>query len=45
VDNLPTPVKKVAKVGMIGVGAGVAVFAVPPLLGFTASGVAAGKLS
>ncbi|KAF8762039.1 hypothetical protein RHS01_00063 [Rhizoctonia solani] len=42
---MPPPVKKVAKVGAIGVGTGVAVFAVPPLLGFTASGVAAGELT
>ncbi|CAE6394736.1 unnamed protein product [Rhizoctonia solani] len=41
IENMPPPVKKVAKVGAIGVGTGVAVFAVPPLLGFTASGVAA----
>ncbi|ELU37504.1 Ifi-6-16 domain-containing protein [Rhizoctonia solani AG-1 IA] len=42
---MPPPVKKVAKVGAIGVGTGVAVFAVPPLLGFTASGVAAGSVA
>ncbi|CAE6542449.1 unnamed protein product [Rhizoctonia solani] len=45
VANLPPPVKKAAKVGMIGVGTTVAVFATPPLLGFTASGVAAGSLA
>ncbi|CAE6467670.1 hypothetical protein ACGC1H_004078 [Rhizoctonia solani] len=45
VANLPPPVKKVAKAGMIGVGTGIAVFATPPLLGFTASGVAAGSLA
>ncbi|KAJ1300675.1 hypothetical protein OPQ81_002323 [Rhizoctonia solani] len=45
VANLPPPVKKVAKVGMIGVGTGVAVFATPPLLGFTAGGVAAGSIA
>ncbi|CAE6475062.1 unnamed protein product [Rhizoctonia solani] len=43
VENIPPPVKKIAKAGMIGVGAGAAVFAAPPLLGFTASGVAAGS--
>ncbi|EUC54115.1 interferon-induced 6-16 family protein [Rhizoctonia solani AG-3 Rhs1AP] len=45
VANLPPPVKKVAKAGMIGVGTGIAVFATPPLLGFTATGVAAGSLA
>ncbi|CAE7210720.1 unnamed protein product [Rhizoctonia solani] len=45
VANLPPPVKKVAKAGMIGVGTSLAVFAAPPLLGFTASGVAAGSLA
>ncbi|CAE6407340.1 unnamed protein product [Rhizoctonia solani] len=45
VENLPPPVKKAAKVGMIGVGTSIAVLATPPLLGFTASGVAAGSLA
>ncbi|CAE6534767.1 unnamed protein product [Rhizoctonia solani] len=45
VANLPPPVRRVAKAGMIGVGTGIAVFATPPLLGFTASGVAAGSLA
>ncbi|KAH7333635.1 hypothetical protein B0J17DRAFT_676228 [Rhizoctonia solani] len=45
VENLPPPIKKAAKVGMIGVGTSIAVFATPPLLGFTASGVAAGSLA
>ncbi|CUA71556.1 hypothetical protein RSOLAG22IIIB_04675 [Rhizoctonia solani] len=45
VANLPPPVKKAAKAGMIGVGTTIAVFATPPLLGFTASGVAAGSLA
>ncbi|CAE6423294.1 unnamed protein product [Rhizoctonia solani] len=45
VANLPPPVKKVAKVGMIGVGTSIVVLATPPLLGFTASGVAAGSLA
>lgn len=41
-ENLPPAARTAAKAGATGAAVGVAVFAVPPLLGFTTAGVAAG---
>ncbi|KAF8602235.1 hypothetical protein BDV93DRAFT_607683 [Ceratobasidium sp. AG-I] len=44
-ENLPPGARAAAKAGATGVAVGAAVFAVPPLLGFTTAGVAAGSLA
>ncbi|QRV85388.1 interferon-induced 6-16 family protein [Ceratobasidium sp. AG-Ba] len=44
-SNLPPSVQRAAKVGATGVAVGATVFAIPPLLGFTTAGVAAGSIA
>ncbi|KAG8754403.1 hypothetical protein FRC12_011197, partial [Ceratobasidium sp. 428] len=45
VENLPPGARAAARAGATGAAVGIAVFAVPPILGFTTAGVAAGSVA